>query len=61
MRTAQALGEIAIEADAEIVGLGFVIEKAFMGARARLEANGWAVESVAIISSLDDGAVVFAD
>ena len=60
-RTAQALGEIAVEADAEIVGLGFVIEKAFMGARARLEANGWPVESVAVISSLEHGAVVFAD
>jgi xanthine phosphoribosyltransferase len=60
-RTAEALGEIVVEAGAEIIGLGFVIEKAFMGARTRLEANGWPVESVAIISSLDDGVAIFAD
>jgi xanthine phosphoribosyltransferase len=60
-RTAQALGEIVVEAGADIVGFGFVIEKAFMGARSRLEAKGWPVEAVAVISSLDGGVAVFAD
>jgi len=60
-RTAQALGDIVVEANAEVVGLGFVIEKAFMGARAQLEARGWPVESVVVISALDGGVAVFAD
>ncbi len=56
-RTAEALGEIVVEAEAELVGFGFVIEKASMGGRERLEAHGWHVESVVIVASLDDGII----
>ncbi|MEE8498203.1 MAG: xanthine phosphoribosyltransferase [Acidimicrobiia bacterium] len=60
-RTAEALGEIVLEAEAELVGLGFVVEKSFMEGRARLETHGWRVESVAIVSSLEDGVVSVLD
>ena len=56
-RTAEALGEIVLEAQAELVGLGFVIEKAFMKGRERLEIHGWHVESVAVVTSLGDGII----
>lgn len=60
-RTAEALGEIVAEAKAELVGFGFVIEKSFMEGRERLEAHGWRVEAVAIVTSLDDGLVSLLD
>ncbi len=60
-RTAEALGEIVAEAASELVGLGFVVEKSFMEGRARLETHGWRVESVAIVTSLDDGVVSVLD
>lgn len=58
-RTAEALGEIIQEAGCRSAGFGFVIEKAFMDGRARLEGHGWRVESVAIVSSLDGGMIEF--
>ena len=60
-RTAEALGEIVAEAAAELVGLGFVVEKSFMEGRARLETHGWRVESVAVVTSLEDGVVSVLD
>ena len=54
-RTAEALGEIVEEAGSTVVAFGFVIEKAFMEGRRRLEAHGWRVESLVSIVSLDDG------
>jgi len=59
--TAEALGEIVLEAKSELVGLGFVVEKSFMEGRARLETHGWRVESVAIVTSLQDGMVSVLD
>jgi len=56
-RTAEALGEIVTEAGSELAGFGFVIEKAFMKGRERLETHGWRVESVAVITSLEGGIV----
>jgi xanthine phosphoribosyltransferase len=60
-RTAEALGDIVSEAEAELVGLGFVIEKSFMEGRTRLEAHGWRVESVTIVTSLERGVVSVLD
>ena len=54
-RTAEALGDIAEEAQCELVGFGFVIEKTFQGGRARLEARGWNVASLVIVESMTDG------
>ncbi|NNC75582.1 MAG: xanthine phosphoribosyltransferase [Acidimicrobiia bacterium] len=51
-RTAEALGEIATEAGAEIVGFGFLIEKSYAEGRERLEVRDWRVESVVSITSL---------
>ena len=60
-RTAEALGEIVEEAGATLVGLGFVVEKAFMEGRSRLEGHGWLVESVAIVRSLEHGRIELDD
>ncbi len=60
-RTAEALGEIVVEAQCELTGFGFVIEKAFMDGRRRLERHGWTVRSLAVISSLDGGEVEMQD
>lgn len=57
-RTAEALGDIVEESGGSVVGLGFVIEKVFVGGRARLEARGWRVDSLVRILSIDDGLVL---
>ncbi|MBT8213904.1 MAG: xanthine phosphoribosyltransferase [Acidimicrobiia bacterium] len=54
-RTAAALGEITTEAGADVVGFGFLIEKATLGGRQRLEQRSWRVESVVTITSLGEG------
>jgi xanthine phosphoribosyltransferase len=56
-RTAEALGEIIEEAGCHPAGFGFVIEKAFMDGRPRLEKHGWSVESVATVTSLSGGLI----
>jgi xanthine phosphoribosyltransferase len=56
-RTAEALGEITEEAASEVVGFGFVIEKAFAGGRARLEAHAWHVAAIARVLSLQGGRI----
>jgi xanthine phosphoribosyltransferase len=59
-RTAEALGEIIEEAGCRPVGFAFVIEKAFMDGRQRLEQHGWPVESLAIVTSLENGMIELA-
>lgn len=59
-RTAEALGEIAIEAGCQLVGLAFAIEKSFAPGRKRLEARGWAVKSLVKVAAISDGVVEFA-
>lgn len=56
-----ALGLIKIVrlAEAEVVGVGIVIEKAFQDGRKCIEKEGVKVESLAIIESLQDNKVVF--
>ena len=56
-RTAEALGEITEEAGAEIVGFGFVIEKAWRSGRERLEAHGWRVDSLVRVMSIENGTI----
>ena len=60
-RTAEALGEIAMEAACTVLGFGFAIEKQFTGGRDRLESHGWRVESLVAIASLEGGQVSLAD
>ena len=54
-RTAEALGDIATEAGATVVGFAFVIEKSFMEGRGRLEGRGWEVDSLVVVRSLEGG------
>ena len=59
-RTAEALGEITIEAGCELLGLGFVIEKAWMKGRKRLESRGWQVEALVTVQTIADGRLTLA-
>ncbi len=60
-RTAEALGEIALEAGCELLALGFVIEKAWKEGRSRLERHDWHVDSLVTVASITDGELVLAD
>jgi xanthine phosphoribosyltransferase len=60
-RTAEVLGEITEEAACTVVGFGFVIEKAALEGRDRLESHGWDVQSLVRIGSLDGGTIRFVD
>lgn len=58
-RTAEALGEIAIEAGCQPLGFAFAIEKSFAPGRERLESHGWMVKSLVKVASINDGVVTF--
>ena len=60
-RTAEALGEIIVEAGSRPVGFCFAIEKAYTEGRDRLEAHGWEVKSLVRIAGIANGEVRFAD
>lgn len=55
-----ALMDIVKQAEAEIVGVGIVIEKAFQKGRENLENKGIRVESLVSIEKIEDGKVYFA-
>lgn len=59
--TIMALVQLARDAGAEVVGVGAVIEKAFEGGRARLEAEGLRVRSLAVIERMTDTEIIFAE
>jgi xanthine phosphoribosyltransferase len=56
---ANALIEVIQQAGASIAGIGVVIEKSFQAGRAQLDAQGFRVESLARIRSLEGGRVSF--
>lgn len=56
---ALALAEIAEKANASIAGFGIVIEKGFQDGGTLLRQKGYRVESLAKISSLENGSVGF--
>ena len=56
-RSAEALGEIAVEAGCELLGFGFAIEKCWQGGRGRLQRHGWEVHSVVEIESIEGSTV----
>ena len=60
-RTAEALGEIAVEAGCDLLGFGFAIEKCWQGGRERLERHGWVVHSVVELESIAGGTVTLRD
>ena len=60
-QTIMGLARLAQAAGARVVGIGAVIEKSFEGGRAALLALHVPIESLAIISDMSDGKIVFAD
>jgi xanthine phosphoribosyltransferase len=59
--TILGLVRLAQTAGAEIVGIGALIEKNFEGGRDALQKLGVPVESLAVIASLDNDTITFAD
>ena len=59
--TIQALVRLAQQAGAEVIGVGAVIEKSFEGGRAKLEAQGIRVRSLAVIEKMTDDEIFFAE
>jgi xanthine phosphoribosyltransferase len=59
--TILGLVRLAEAAGARIVGIGALIEKTFEGGRASLEQLGVQVESLASITSMDAGKIVFSN
>lgn len=51
---AKGIINLCRQAGAELVGMGFIIEKTFQHGRDRIEAEGVRCESLAMIESLDD-------
>jgi len=60
-RTLRSLVRIVRGAKSEVAGIGCVVEKTFEGGRKVLEHYGVPIESLAIITSMDDGQIIFAD
>ena len=58
--TILALVNLAQQAGAEVIGVGAVIEKTFEGGRARLEAIGLRVRSLAVIEKMSGDEIIFA-
>ena len=51
---AMGLLDLIRQSGAQLVGMGFIIEKAFQHGRELLEKEGVRVESLAIVDSIDD-------
>lgn len=60
-QTILGLARLAQAAGARVVGIGAVIEKSFEGGRAALAPLEVRIESLAIISDMSEGRIVFAD
>jgi xanthine phosphoribosyltransferase len=59
-----ALARLVKSAGAKLAGVGVVVEKTFEGGRRRMREAGYGdvrIESLAAISSMDNGRIVFAD
>ncbi len=59
-QTIQALARLVDKVDAQLVGVGTVIEKQFERGREQLDGVGVPIESLAVILSMDDGQIVMA-
>ena len=57
---AKGLLSVANQAGAKVAGIGIVIEKGFQPGGKALREQGYRVDSLAIVSSLDNGTVTFA-
>lgn len=59
--TIHALARVVAQSSAELVGIAAVIEKTFQGGREMLAELGVPIESLAMISGMADGHVIFAE
>jgi xanthine phosphoribosyltransferase len=59
--TIWGLVRLAQAAGASIVGIGTLIEKVFEGGRERLKAVGVPIESLAVITSMEEDRIIFAN
>lgn len=57
--TTEGLVRLVQQAEAQLVGIGALVEKQFEGGRALLEKYGVPIETLACITSMDNGAIVF--
>ncbi len=57
--TIKALAKLVEQADAEVMGIGTVIEKGFEGGRDELEAQGYLVRSLVVIKEMTDEEIIF--
>ncbi|HSR29065.1 MAG TPA: xanthine phosphoribosyltransferase [Anaerolineae bacterium] len=60
-QTIRALVRMVHHADAELVGIGALIEKAFEGGRAELEPLGVPLHALAVISRMTDNEIIFVE
>jgi len=58
-QAALGIAKIAQDAGAEILGAGIVIEKEFQGGGDKLREKGIRVESLAVVSKIEDGEIFF--
>ncbi|NJA38305.1 xanthine phosphoribosyltransferase, partial [Clostridioides difficile] len=58
-RAALGLKDLIEQAEANLVGVGIVIEKGFQAGGALLKANDVRLESLAVVESIDNGTVKF--
>jgi xanthine phosphoribosyltransferase len=58
--TTEGLVRLVEQAHATLVGIGALVEKSFEGGRQLLEKYGVTIETLAIISDMSDGKIVFA-
>ncbi|MGI6751950.1 MAG: xanthine phosphoribosyltransferase [Anaerovoracaceae bacterium] len=59
--SAQGLANLVKQAGGHVVGIGVAIEKKFQGGADRLREAGYRVESLAVITSTEDGNICFID
>lgn len=55
----RGLLDIARQSDASVAGIGIVIEKGFQGGGDKLRAEGYNLQSLAIIDRMENGVVTF--
>ena len=62
-KTLRALARIVEGAQSRVVGVGVVVEKTFEGGRNFMREKGYSmpIEALAIITSMDDGKIIFSD
>jgi xanthine phosphoribosyltransferase len=60
-RTLRSLVRIVRSAKCDLIGIACVVEKTFEGGRAALEHYNVPIESLAVISSMENGEIIFAD